>query len=372
MEFFLLGPSRGTLGSGGLGRESLAAGKEIKMSRKLALGMVLFVWVLIVLALPFSSFAAEEKWPTRPITIYIGFAPGGGMDMMGRMLADGMRKTLGVALPVVNMTGANGAIAMDHVFKQPRDGYSLYGISSAISTFPATGLSKLTYKEFGVIGIVFNNLATFSVPYDSPIKTAKDLIEELKKGGLTGSNSGIGGMWHVPQIIVVNALGGKFKAVPYEGGAPAALAAAKKEVDFATSDLSEALTLIRAKMLRPLFIFDDKPYNLEGVGILPPITDFAPQIKDKLDAGKGYRALGYAKGIPEDRIKKFIDAFHEAMESKAVKDFSQKNLLPLNGTTGTEADRVFAASTQIQSWLLYDIKEAKKSPQELGIPRPGN
>ena len=60
------------------------------------------------------------------------------------------------------------------------------------------------------------------------------------------------------------------------------------------------------------------------------------------------------------------------MESEAVKDFGRKNLLPLNGTTGAEADRIFAASTQIQSWLLYDIKEAKRSPQELGIPRPGN
>ena len=326
---------------------------------------------LILFTLPLSSLAAEEKWPTRPITIYIGFAAGGGMDMMGRLLSDGMRKTLGVALPVVNMTGANSAIAMDHAFKQPRDGYSLFGISSAISTFPATGLSKLTYKEFGVIGILFDNLATFSVPYDSPMKEAKDLIEGLKKGGLTGSNSGIGGMWHVPQIIVVNALGGKFKAVPYEGGNPAALAAAKKEVDFATSDLSEALTFIKAKMLRPLFIFDDKPFNLEGVGMLPPITDFVPQIKDRLAAGKGYRSLGYVKGIPEDRIKKLIAAFQGAMESQAVKDFSQKNLLPLNGKTGAEADKIFMASTQIQSWLLYDIKEAKRSPQELGIPRYG-
>ena len=340
------------------------------MSRKWALGVALLVGVLTILASPFSSFAAEEKWPTRPITIYIGFAPGGGMDMMGRILADGMRKTLGVALPVVNMTGANGAIAMDHVYKQPKDGYSLYGISSATCTFPATGLSKLSYKEFGMIGIVFDNLATFSVPYDSPIKTAKELIDGLKRGDLTGSNSGIGGMWHVPQLIVVNSLGGKFKAVPYEGGAPAALAAAKKEVDFATSDLSEALTLIKAKMLRPLFVFDDKPFTLEGV-VLPPITDFVPGIKGKLAAGMGWRALGYPRGIPEDRVKKLIGAFRTSMESQAVKDFGQKNLLPLDGRTGAEADNIYAAATQIQSWLLYDIKEAKRSPQELGIPRHG-
>jgi tripartite-type tricarboxylate transporter receptor subunit TctC len=341
----------------------------MKASRVFKMGIGLAI--LSVLFISTSSFAAEEKWPTRPITIYIGYAPGGGMDMMGRILSEEMRKTLGVAMPVVNMTGANSAIAMDHVYKQPKDGYTLFGISSAVSTFPATGLSKLTYKEFGMIGIVFDTLPTFSVPWDSPIKTAKDLIEGFKKGDLTGSNSGIGGMWHVPQLIVMNTLGAKFKAVPYEGGAPSAMAVAKKEVDFGTSDLSEALTVINSKMVRPLFVFDDKPFNLEGFGVIPPITEFVPQMKDKLSAGKGFRALGYVKGIPEDRIKKLIDAFKIAMASDAVKNFGKKTLLPLNGIAGAEADKVWVNQTQVQAWLLYDIKEAKKNPEELGIPRPG-
>jgi tripartite-type tricarboxylate transporter receptor subunit TctC len=333
--------------------------------------MVIGLAILSVLFISTSSFAAEEKWPTRPITIYIGYAPGGGMDMMGRILSEEMKKTLGVAMPVVNMTGANSAIAMDHVYKQPKDGYTLFGISSAVSTFPATGLSKLTYKEFGMIGIVFDTLPTFSVPWDSPIKTPKDLIEGFKKGDLTGSNSGIGGMWHVPQLIVMNTLGAKFKAVPYEGGAPSAMAVAKKEVDFGTSDLSEALTVIKSKMVRPIFVFDDKPFDLEGFGVIPPITEFVPQMKDKLSAGKGFRALGYAKGIPEDRIKKLTDAFKIAMASDAVKNFGKKTLLPLNGTVGADADRVWVNQTQVQAWLLFDIKEAKKNPEELGIPRPG-
>jgi tripartite-type tricarboxylate transporter receptor subunit TctC len=341
----------------------------MKASRifKIVIGLA----ILSVLFISTSSFAAEEKWPSRPITIYIGYAPGGGMDMMGRILSEEMKKTLGVAMPVVNMTGANSAIAMDHVYKQPKDGYTLFGISSAVSTFPATGLSKLTYKEFGMIGIVFDTLPTFSVPWDSPIKTPKDLIEGFKKGDLTGSNSGIGGMWHVPQLIVMNTLGGKFKAVPYEGGAPSAMAVAKKEVDFGTSDLSEALTVIKSKMVRPIFVFDDKPFDLEGFGVIPPITEFVPQMKDKLSAGKGFRALGYAKGVPEDRVKKLIDAFKIAMASDAVKNFGKKTLLPLNGTVGADADKVWVNQTQVQAWLLYDIKEAKKDPAELGILRPG-
>jgi tripartite-type tricarboxylate transporter receptor subunit TctC len=169
----------------------------------------------------------------------------------------------------------------------------------------------------------------------------------------------------------MNTLGAKFKAVPYEGGAPSAMAVAKKEVDFGTSDLSEALTVINSKMVRPLFVFDDKPFNLEGFGVIPPITEFVPQMKDKLSAGKGFRALGYAKGIPEDRIKKLIDAFKIAMASDAVKNFGKKTLLPLNGIAGADADKVWVNQTQVQAWLLFDIKEAKKNPEELGIPRPG-
>jgi tripartite-type tricarboxylate transporter receptor subunit TctC len=338
------------------------------MKRKMVLAIMLGVFLLM--SLPALTVAAEEKWPSRPITIYIGFAPGGGMDMLGRLLSEEMKKTLGVAMPVVNMVGANSAVAMNHVHQQPKDGYSLFGISSALCTFPATGLSKLSYKDFGMVGILFGSLPTFTVPYDSPIKDGKELIAGLKKGGLTGSNSGIGGIWHVPQMIVANTIGGSFKAVPYNGGAPAALAAAKKEVDFGTHDLSEALTLIKSKMLRPLIVFDDKPFVMDDGTKIPPITDFAPAMKDKIAAGLGWRALGYPRGVPQDRVNKLIDAFKISLQSDAVKDFAKKNLLPIHGATGAEADRIFEIGTQTQSWILYDIKEAKTNPKDVGIPRP--
>ncbi len=338
------------------------------MKRKLVLAITLGVFLLMTLPVP--AMAAEEKWPSRPITIYIGFAPGGGMDMLGRLLSEEMKKTLGVAMPVVNMVGANSVVAMNHVYQQPKDGYSLFGISSALCTFPATGLSKLTYKEFGMIGILFGSLPTFTVPYDSPIKDGKELVAGLKKGGLTGSNSGIGGIWHVPQMIVVSTLKGSFKAVPYNGGAPAALAAAKHEVDFGTHDLSEALTLIKSKMLRPLIVFSEEPFVMDDGTKIPPITDFVPEMKGKVAAGMGWRALGYPKGIPQDRVNKLIDAFKTAVQSNAVKEFGKKNLLPIIGTTGAEADKIFEIGTRTQSWILYDIKEAKSNPKDLGIPRP--
>jgi len=273
-------------------------------------------------------------------------------------------------MPVVNMTGANSAVAMNHVYQQPKDGYSLFGISSALCTFPATGLSKLSYKDFGMVGILFGSLPTFTVPADSPIKSGKELIDGIKKGGLTASNSGIGGIWHVPQLIVVDTVKGNVKYVPYNGGAPAAMAAAKKEVDFGTHDLSEALTLIKSKMLRPLIVFSEEPFVMDDGTKIPPITGFVPEMKGKVAAGMGWRSLGYVKGTPQDRVDKLIAAFKAALKTDAVKNFAKKNLLPIHGATGVEADKIFELGTRTQSWILYDIKEAKNNPQDLGIPRP--
>ena len=75
------------------------------------------------------------------------------------------------------------------------------------------------------------------------------------------------------------------------------------------------------------------------------------------------------KGRPEDSVKRLIDAFKVTTQSDAVKEFAKKNLLPIDGRTGEDANKIFAEATQTQSWLLYDIKEAKRSPQELGIDR---
>ena len=312
------------------------------MKRKLVLAITLGVFLLMTL--PIAAMAAEEKWPSRPITIYIGFAPGGGMDMLGRLLSEEMKKTLGVAMPVVNMTGANSVVAMNHVYQQPKDGYSLFGISSALCTFPATGLSKLTYKEFGMIGILFGSLPTFTVPYDSPIKERQGADRRAEEG----------------RADRVEQRDRRHLACPAddrrqhpegERSRPFRTTAAprrpwrrpRRRSTSARSDLSEALTLIKSKMLRPLIVFSDEPFVMDDGTKIPPITDFVPEMKGKVAAGMGWRALGYPKGIPQDRVNKLIDAFKTAVQSDAVKDFGKKNLLPIIGKTGAEADKIFEA-----------------------------
>lgn len=311
-----------------------------------------------------------DKFPERGITFLVGFNPGGGMDTMARALAPGMQEKLGVPVTVQNMPGANGAVAAEYLLKQPADGYMVFSMSGATVTYPAMATANITYKDLSLIGIPMGTTPAITVPKDSPIKDMNDLIEALKSKETTASNSGIGGIWHVPQAVMVNEVGGKTEYVPYPGGKPAALAVAKGEVDWGMTDILEAAEFIKDGLSRPLAVFDDKAVNLEGYGEVPPITDAIPSLKEKLMASKGWRSIAYKKGVPENRVKILTEAVKYATTTKTFLDVAEKSNIPLTDFWGAEADKVFETGTRVQSWLLYDIGSAKQSPEEYGIPKP--
>ncbi|KJS88341.1 MAG: hypothetical protein JM58_00775 [Peptococcaceae bacterium BICA1-8] len=312
-----------------------------------------------------------EKWPTRPITIIVGFNAGGGMDVMSRAIAPELTKFLGVDVIVQNMPGAGSGTAAEYVLKQPADGYTLFAASSAISTFPAMANSDATYKNLGMLAIPIIAEPAFQVPKDSPYKDMNDLIEAWKKGGTTGANTGVGGLWHIPQLLAVDEVGGEVTYVPYPSGKEAALSVAKGEVDWGTSGaLMESGEFFKEGLSRPLAIFNDKPYNVPGYGDIPPITDFIPELKDKIVAGAGWRGLAYKQGIPQERLEKLYEAIEHAFQTESVKKFlSDTGLIP--GTYyRAEADKAYELTSRIQSWLLYDLGVSKRSPEEVGVPRP--
>ncbi len=312
-----------------------------------------------------------EKWPTRPITIVIGFAPGGGMDVMARALAPEMAKKLGVEVVVQNMPGAGSGTAADYLIKQPADGYTIFAPSSAVATFPAMANSSVTSKQMGMLAIPIIAEPTFLVPKDSPLKDMNDLIALWKKGGSTASNTGAGGLWHIPQVLAVGAVGGNVKYVPYPSGKDTAFAVVKGEVDWGTSGaLMEAGAFIKDGLVRPLAIFSDKPYPMPGYGDIPPITNYIPALKDKIVAGAGWRGLAYKKGIPQDRLDKLQEAVKYACESESFKKMVKESGLISASYYGADADKVYEQTMRVQSWLLHDLKISRRSPEEVGVARP--
>jgi tripartite-type tricarboxylate transporter receptor subunit TctC len=317
---------------------------------------------------------AKEDWPTRPINMIISYAAGGGTDLSARALKSYMEERLKATIVPVNVVGAMGAIAAKQVMDSPKDGYTWLFTAECISHFPAVETSgNISYKDFEIIGIATGGVPTFSVAMDSPIKDGNDFVARLKKGDMTASTSGAICPWGLGLAVLNDTVGGKVKYVPFGGGYPAAVAAMKKESDVGCSDVGEITVLLRGKQLRAITYMKKEDRHVEGYGTIPSILRFVPEIEPKLDklgAGTMGRVLVLPKGTPPEIVSKVIDAFDYAVNQRGFKDFCDGRGFIISGVSGKKAEQVIINATSINSWTLYNLGMAKRSPAELGIPKP--
>jgi tripartite-type tricarboxylate transporter receptor subunit TctC len=344
------------------------------MNRRITLGVFVAVVSVLVLAIPFLSFAAEEKWPwpTRPITVVIPFKAGGGTDLSIRAIKPGMEKFLGVPIAVINMEGAGGGVAMRHVFNQAKDGYTMLGWSTGFYAMPATGLSDYTNRDYRMIAQTAEGISTFNTAYDSPLKTMDDLIKKMKSESIPIAVEYVGGPWYTGLALVTSKIGAKkFVPVPQGGGYPSAVAAMKKETLVGMSDIGESLNLVKEKRLRALAVVDTKPYKIEGLPDIPPITQFVPGISEKvLIAIKGARGICYHRDVTEKYITKMVEAAKFAVEKdpEFMEILKKRDWIPAR-VFGKEADERAEIGTRVVSWLLYDLGAAKRSPETVKVER---
>lgn len=185
---------------------------------------------LITLALlGFAATGWTQGWsPQRNVEIVAGFPPGGGVDKTARTLerilvAD---KLLNSPVTVVNKPGGGQNIAFTYVSQRPPDGHTLVVGTKALLINHITGSSRLNYTDFTPIASLFNEYIAFSVNAASPIRTAKDLIERLKKDpkSVTTGFAAIGGGGHIAAALLNKAIGGNvidLKVVAFKGSADA-------------------------------------------------------------------------------------------------------------------------------------------------------
>jgi tripartite-type tricarboxylate transporter receptor subunit TctC len=340
--------------------------KEI---RALFLCGVLGAFILLIL-FGCSSKSSVEEWPTRPISIIVGFKPGGGQDVTMRSLQPALAEFLKVSVNVVNMPGASGSVAAEYVYKQPPDGYTWYSTSSSIGTWPTSAVSDLHYKQFDTLHINVSPTSVISVPFKSPYKDMNDLIKAMKSGETTASNSGLMDQYHVPQAALANILKVKIRYVPYEGGAPAALAVVKGEVDWGTHTETEGKQFFIDKLSRPLACFSNKPLELVGYGAIPAITDYVPEMKDTITAIAAFRGIAVRKDVSDKIKKKITEACKFAVASEKFKEWAKKSNLKILDIEGEEAERIMEQTTKLRSWLMYDLGVGNRSPEKVGVPRP--
>lgn len=305
---------------------------------------VLFALALLAVA---SGAAAQEPYPSRPVTVVAPFPPGGVADLTARPVAAAMEKVLKNPVGVVNKTGAAGAVGMQFVATSKPDGYTLLLALSSISIIPEADKlfgrpPAFTVDQFAPIALISADPTILVVPADKPWKTAKDFIEDAKKrpGQISFSSSGVYGTLHMAMELLSHAAGVKLRHVPYGGAGPALTAILGGHVDALASGPAVVLPHIKSGKLRVLAGWGDK-----RVAALPEVPTFRelgyPDAEFYIWAG-----LFAPKGTPEPVLAKLRDAVRAAVADPEFKGAMDKLETPIAFKQGAEFQKFFDADAK--------------------------
>ncbi|MFN7087736.1 MAG: Bug family tripartite tricarboxylate transporter substrate binding protein [Burkholderiales bacterium] len=213
-----------------------------------------------VLACCGFAYAQEPKYPVKPIRMVVGYAPGGGSDIMGRLIAPQIAEAMGQQVIVENRPGMAQNIAAEYLVKQPADGYTLF-LSSAALGVNVSLYPKLNYdpvKDFVPVAVFATSANLLLVHPSLPAKNVKEFIAVVKKnpGKMNFSSSGSGSTQHLSGELLKLMIKGDFTHIPYKGTGPSLIALVSGEVDFSFSNIPAAQPLMHK--LRALAITSEK------------------------------------------------------------------------------------------------------------------
>ena len=215
--------------------------------------------------LAFSGSAyAQDKYPSKPIRMIVGYAPGGGSDIMGRLMAPQITEALGQQVIVENRAGQAQNIAAEYIIRQPADGYTIF-LSSAALGVNASLYPKLNYdpvKDFIPVAVFATSANLLLVHPSVPAKNAREFIALVKKnpGKMNYSSSGSGSTQHLSGEMMKLLIKTDFTHIPYKGTGPALIALASGEVEFSFSNIPAAQPML--SRMRALGITSEKRSSL--------------------------------------------------------------------------------------------------------------
>jgi tripartite-type tricarboxylate transporter receptor subunit TctC len=275
---------------------------------------------------------AGSDWPTRPVTIVVGFSAGGPTDAVARILAEQLSAKFNQSFVVENKAGASGALAAVAVKKAAPDGYTLmFGSSSTLSITPhfQKNLGYDPLRDFTAIGLVASYPYFLVVPASSPIKTLDDL---LKRGGtssvdLSYASAGNGAVNHLAGEWFKHVARIKATHIPYKGDSAALADLVAGRTDFAFLSGSAVLPQVKSGKLRLLASASAVP-GRGGDGVIT-----LGESRFKGFAAEPWNGLMGPASMPQAIVGKLNAAVNEIMNRKdVVERLASMEQYPLTGT----------------------------------------
>jgi tripartite-type tricarboxylate transporter receptor subunit TctC len=302
-----------------------------------------------------AATAQAQSWPNKPIRWVVGFAPGGGTDIVARALAPKVGEILGQTVIIENRAGAAGVIGADAVAKSPNDGYTwLIGHvnSNAIAPYvlakvpfdPLNDFTAVTY-----IGYVPNILV---VHPSVPAKSVEELIDLAKKepGKLTYASSGIGSTQHLAGALFNKLAGTTMVHVPYKGSGQAIVDLVAGQVNMNFDTMPPVLEHIKGGKIRALAISTPKRLSQ-----LPELPTFEEKGIKGFDVTNWYSMMG-PKGLPADMVARMDDAVKKAMAEPAIRATLEAQGIQFGGANSpAEFDKFLRAENAKYARLVKEL-----------------
>ncbi|OYU31150.1 MAG: hypothetical protein CFE39_10045 [Comamonadaceae bacterium PBBC2] len=259
---------------------------------------------------------AQDAWPTRPIKLLVGFAPGGSSDMVARLIATPLGERLGQPVVVENRAGAGGNIAADAVAKATPDGYTLVLLPSGHSSNAAMkkNLPFDAVNDFAWVSTVTTYPLTLSVKPNSPITSFRDFVQRVRSepNRYTYTSVGVGTAMHLFGEWLMAESGGVATHVPFKGGTAPMMELLAGRVDVMIDTMTTTVPLFKENRVRVLATTAPAGQNaLPGV---PSVADSFPGVV--FDSWLG---IAGTKGTPPAVIERLNRELRNVLELPAVK-----------------------------------------------------
>src|SRR5665213_1575873 len=265
---------------------------------------------------------AQAGYPDRPIHIIVGYAAGGGVDIVARLLGEPIKQALGQPVIVENRTGASAMIASNTVAKATPDGYTLLmAASGEVAINQHLFKEKMIYdvsRELTPVALIGIVPCVVVVASATPVHNPKELIAYAKanSGKLSFSSSGVGNPQQLAGELMNTMAGINVLHVPYRGSAPAVTDVATGAVTTRFSSLAAALPLIKAGKLRAVAVTSKE--RMPQLPDVAPLSEGAPGLKD-YELLNWFGMFGTA-GTPPDIVERMNGIVNTALKDPALAD----------------------------------------------------
>jgi tripartite-type tricarboxylate transporter receptor subunit TctC len=256
---------------------------------------------------------AAQEWPSRPIRIVVGTAPGGSPDIISRVLGEKLAERLGQSFVIENNTQGAGAVAQLTVAKSSPDGYTMGMLTAGYP--PQMVVRKAPYDPldgFAFVTLVCGYPMVYAGAPDSPIRSFPDMLERAKVTPLTYTINAVGSIYHVLTTWIGLEAGASFTPIPYRGTAPAFTDVIAGRVDVMVDAATSAFPRVNNKQLRVLALSAPQRYPL--MPDAPVIAETLPNV-----SFLSWLGLAMAAGTPRPIVERLNREVRDALTLPDVK-----------------------------------------------------